>query len=745
MSEIKCAVALRAVSVACLLMALVCGPGRAQEDSAGPADAPADTSVAEAPAFTPDTRFKLAADPVFNGNEHFSDRRLRRMTGLAKDAEMPLYLKDDYARQIQTAYHDAGYPMAAVSAEMRGVEDVSVGVLHFIIAEGPRVAVSDIVFEGNESVEDDVLLDAMTLRERWTWLPIFRPGRFKRDAFDEDMRKVQSALYDLGYLDAVAGGEIVWNRERDRVQVKVVVHEGERYKVQGIVFEGNKLFRDDELLSAIPLAVGEPFRPADLEKALAEIEELYAAAGRPDCTRAKGNLSGVPVIAEEGALVTVRFRIVEGPLVRIGNIHVRGLMTTRENVVRRNLNFYPGQVATSTAFRESESLVTNTGAFDRSRNAVQIELAPGDEEVRDAIVRVKEGPTANLIFSGGLSSRDGIFGEVSFTEDNLDILNWPSSWGDLVRGNAFRGAGHKLRVRLYASQESTYYAISFLNPAVYDSIYSFGTELYSTSRNRRDYDEARAGGAVTGGMRITKFITHSITLGYENVEIDDIDGDAPADFLRDDGSHSRPYVRYTARTDRRDNRFVPSEGYFLQGLIEYAAGDVDVVKVVVDAEKYFLLFENEEGGRHVVAIKGRVGVADSTGNGRVPVFERLFAGGQGSIRGFEYDGVAPIDPPTGDQLGGESMLVGSVEYVFPVKAEALDLLLFVDGGYVQEDAEDVLSGWDELRVAVGVGARVSLGAAFPGNIEISVAVPVMKEDGDETEPFQFSIGAGARF
>jgi outer membrane protein insertion porin family len=740
--------------VAVCVLGLLSGlcPARAQD-----ADAPADTPLVpaqEPPAdaaprdfedVTRETRFVLAAKPEFHGNDHFGDERLQRIVGLEAGGEMPLYLKDDYARQIEEIYREAGYPLVRVQAQMRGMPGVQAVVLVFRIAEGPRVAVSEIVFEGNDNVPSDELREVMQSRERWNWLPFIQAGRFRRRRFENDVRRVQDALYDRGYLDAVAGGDVQYLEDKARVRLRVLIHEGELYHVEDVIFEGNRLFRDEELLEAIPLEVGGTFSPDDLDKAVEKIEGVYARSGHPDVTQRKDNLAAVPVLAQEGAGVVVRFHITEGPLVRVGRIHVRGLVRTRENVVRRNLTFYPGEVASNEEFERSESLLINTGAFQRSRNAVQIELAPGDEAVRDVIVRVQEGPTANLVFSGGFGSRDGFFGEISLSEDNFDITNWPTSWRDLLHGNAFRGAGHKLSIRLYGSQEATRYSLSFLNPSVGDGPYSAGFDLYNGERSREFYDEGRAGFSVNGGRRITKFIDHRVTVGYESVDVDDVPATAPAVYLRDEGSHARPFVQYVARSDRRDNRFLPTEGYFLQALTEYAAGDVDAARVQLQSEKYFTLLENDEGGRHVLALRGELGVVDSVGGDRVPVFERFFAGGFRSIRGFEYEGVAPVAPGTDDQVGGESMLTGSVEYMLPVRPERFHVLVFADGGYVKEDAADVLNGWDELRLAVGLGARFSLGEAFPGNIEVSFAQPVMEQEGDESQSFQFSFGAGARF
>ena len=111
--------------------------------------------------------------------------------------------------------------------------------------------------------------------------------------------------------------------------------------------------------------------------------------------------------------------------------------------------------------------------------------------------------------------------------------------------------------------------------------------------------------------------------------------------------------------------------------------------------------------------------------GHVPVFERFFAGGFSSLRGFEFEGVSPVDGPTGQAVGGDALLVGSLEDSVPVSpGDSLWWLTFVDAGYVTGDVEDVLTGWDELRASLGIGIRWRVPLLGWAPVEVDVAVPI---------------------
>jgi len=680
----------------------------------------------------------------FEGNDRLSSKRLHELIDLTLGQTVSSIQVRAMEQQIVDAYKQAGHPLASVRAVL-GKRGAGERDLVFYIAEGPRIFVTAVSFSGNKSVPDKELRRAMQSKVRH-WPSFLWPGWFDEGKFSDDVLNVEAALRARGFLDAQAAGYVSYSDDMRSVTLNIVLNEGPLYHVGDLVFEGNTIFRDDELAAGLPMVPGDPFRPADLEASAELIAGMYQDQGYMDVDPRQGTLVAEPVFPPAGTDVTVRFVIREGEPVFIRRIRIVGLTKTRESVVRRALNFYPGERASRAKLKESEQLLINTGYFDpQARQPVQITLAPSAEAMRDAIVRVEEGPTGRFLVGAGLGSDSGLLGELSLVEENFDIANWPSNWDDFWRGNAFRGGGQKLSILLRAGTERSYYSISWLEPAVHNSDYSFGVNLYSTGIVRNEFDETRTGFSLVGGQRLTKFINRTITVGYESIDIDNIATGASSTIVRDAGSHSKPFVRFEVTVERRDDRRQPTEGYAGRGLVELAAGDVRAVKLELSGEKHWTVHETRGRHRHVLSARGRVGVITPLQN-RVPVFERYYAGGFTSLRGFEFEGVSPVDPTTKEQIGGEGLLVTSLEYSVPVtQDDMLRLLGFVDAGYVTADAADVLTGWDEARVSTGVGFRWRVPFLGLTTVEVNLAVPLVKQTGDDTQNLHFSFGAERRF
>ncbi len=681
---------------------------------------------------------------AFNGNKKLSSRRLRKLVEIAAGDVVAEGSVRAAEHAIIAAYREKGYSATSAYGVLV-MREPGERLLVFQISDGARTHVVGRAFVGNEAMSDKELRGQMKSKKR-KWPPFLWPGWLDKERFEADVTRIESHYRSEGYLDAQVSGEATYSEDMEEATLHVEVEEGALYRVREIVFEGNTLFREDELLAAIPLAPGEAFRPADLTASASAISALYAEHGHVDVTQRKGNLSAERVLAEDRPEVDVRIRIGEGERVYIRRIEIRGLERTEEHVIRRQLNFYPGEIASTKKLRESELLLLNTGFFDmETRKPVDITLEPDEGTLRDAVVRVTEGPTGRLLLGGGVGSEAGVFGELSLVEENFHAGRWPSSWSDLWRGKAFRGGGHRLSMVLRAGTDSAYYSLSFLNPAVRDGKYSLGTQLYHTSSVQEEFEDVRTGFGVTGGRRLSKFMQRSLTLGFERIDINDVDATAPAEVQMDEGSHDKPYVSFDTTFDRRDSRFMPTEGYALGAGVEVGAGDVEIVRVIVRGEKHWTVWQKHGTYKHVVGLLGRAGIVESYGD-RVPVFERFYAGGFSTLRGFDYRGVSPVDPATRDQIGGESLLVGAVEYSLPLTATGgLRLVGFMDSGYVAEDANDVLTGWDELRLSVGVGLRWRLAFFGPAPLEVNLAFPLMKESDDDTQAFHFAIGAERRF
>jgi len=679
----------------------------------------------------------------FEGNERFSARRLEELTGLSVGTVLRAADIRPAERRIAGAYRDEGFP--AVTARGRLVTATErARVLTFLIAEGARSWVERIEFGGNEQVPGRELIDSMQSDTRgwpaWLW-----PGWFDEAVFRADLIALEHAYRNRGFLDAKVDGRVVQGSEPGCVVLHVTVQEGALYLIGDVRFEGNTLFRDDELLKAVPLDPGEPYRPDRVEEALDVISSLYADQGHWDVTAARGTLEARDVLPETGTDVSLRFRIREGEPVYIRQVHVRGLTKTKEMVVRRNLTFYPGERASAAKLRESERALLNSGYFDRTlrRPAVQITLEPAEGTLRDAIVRVQEGPTGRLMLTAGVGSETGILGGLSIEEDNFDFWNWPSSWADFWHGNAFRGAGHRVAISLNTGTQRSYYSITFENPSLWNSEYSFGTSLYSRGMVRNEFDETRTGLSLTAGQRMARFARRSVTVGYETIDVDNITTPAPAELLKEKGSHGKPYVRVDASVDRRDNRYAPSEGHYVGGSLELAAGAVGALKARIQGEEYWTMRDEHGRRKHVIGVRGQ---AATLLGGDVPVYERLYAGGFSTLRGFAFEGVSPSDKATGVLVGGKSMAIGSAEYSLPLtESDALRLVAFCDAGTVCEGMFGALLPLSELRLSLGAGLRWHVPALGPAAMEFDLAVPLMKQPDDLTQLFHFSLAAQRRF
>ena len=681
----------------------------------------------------------------FRGNRRIGSDRLRALVDIAPPQEVGASRVQTARASIISAYAKAGRPLTRVDAS---VEARAPGefVLLFDVLEGPKTFVRRIEVTGNTVFTAKQIRKAMRSRPRG-WPGFLRPGRFNEETFQDDQWQIGKKYYDAGYLDVKVGGHRSFSPDLRKTVLHVTIYEGSTYTVSGIEFEGNSLYRDDELLRAIPLKAGRPLLPPELEQSKDIIASMYGDQGYVDVgAPGRATLVGEPVFGEEGRAAVVRFRIKEGVQVTVRRVRIEGLTRTRDDVARRELALHPGDRASTSKVNESVRRLRATGHYDlQDPNSVAITFEPDEGPLRDAVVRVKEGHTGLVILGAGVSTDGGVLANITLTEDNFDIGNLPRSWADLFRGNAFRGGGQRLALELALGNEQSSVSLAFQEPSLGGGPLGLGLRAYSRTATWDEFELRRSGGAVSLVRRLNPWARAEAGVSFEQVRMYDVDDTAPFEIARDEGSYSKPSVFAAYTIDRRDNPFVPSTGYLLSLQAEVAALDIETIRLVAEAEGYWTVLEPKNWGKHILTVRGKAGVLWSYTGNRIPVFERFYAGGAGSLRGFEAHGVSPVEPTQNKQVGGESILLGSMEYSVPVIRDDLRLAAFVDGGYVCQDAQDLLTGWDELRVAVGLGLRWRI--HFLGQTELTVdfGVPIMKQTGDETQPFSFSFGATRRF
>ncbi len=358
-----------------------------------------------------------------------------------------------------------------------------------------------------------------------------------------------------------------------------------------------------------------------------------------------------------------------------------------------------------------------------------------DEPDRDAILipQVEETQTGRLSFGVGVNSEAGVLGNIVLDEQNFDITRVPTSWSQLGTGTAFRGAGQRLRLEAVPGNQVQRYMMTFREPYFLDSPVSFGVNAFYFDRLYDDWTEQRLGGNVSLGYQIRPDVSVGLTLRAEDVNISNIPFNSPQelqDVLGDNGLYS---AKLSLTRDTRDSSFLPTEGHRIELAYEQNFGDFDFPRVTAEASQYFMLSQRPDGsGRHVLSVRGRFGITGS----QTPVFENFFAGGFSTLRGFDFRGASPVQ--NGVVVGGELMALGSVEYMVPLTADdMLRGVVFCDFGTVESD---VTFDSNNLRVAPGVGLRITIPAMGPAPIALDFAYPMMMADTDDKQIFSFYVG-----
>lgn len=349
----------------------------------------------------------------------------------------------------------------------------------------------------------------------------------------------------------------------------------------------------------------------------------------------------------------------------------------------------------------------------------------------DPEIIVTEDRTGRFIFGAGLNSDAGIVGNVVISETNFDLFRPPRSFEDVLDGTAWRGAGQRFRLEAVPGNIVSRYLFSWTEPYLLDTNYSLSVSGFFYKRFFTDWDEQRTGTRVSVGKQLTPKFSISGSFRLEEVRLDDPDVPTPAILAKALGSSLLTNFGVNLTHDTRDAAFLPAEGHLIQLGFEQGVGDWIYPRLTAEASQFFTLYKRADGGgRQILTLKGQLGWTDSG----TPIFERFFAGGFQTFRGFGFRGVSPRQLDV--RVGGNWLALGTVEYMAPLLAnEMVHGVLFTDFGTVENDP-----GFNDFRVNIGAGLRVMVPAMGPVPLAFDFAVPLIKVEGDDRRLFSFFMG-----
>jgi len=683
------------------------------------------------------TEQPLLADVQVVGNKAKSDQELMGMVLLRGGDPRDDFLIERGVGQITKAYRDAGYFLAEIDVDEKTLEESD--VLIFRIREGPLLRVKGLRFEGNETFVAKQLKTAVGTKKH---IFILEKGILSDEQLDQDVASLRRFYQDRGYLDIRVGRRIDISDDQKSAVVVYVIDEGRQYTVGQIDYEveGPGVFSEAMLTEAMPLKTGDVYSADKLRQTQGALRDLYGKIGYLATQEGGKNALVIErVFDEQLPKVHLIVSVVEGKQYKVGDVIIRGNSATQDRVARRQIRgLEPGRPYDRAGIVQSQRNVRESGIFNEAKLTV---LGDKEDEYRDLLVEVREAKTGSVSFGAAVSSDAGVVGSIDLSQRNFDITDWPESWSELISGRAFKGAGQQFSMSIQPGDELQRYSVSWSDPHVFDSSYFVGGTAQFFTRLRENYDEERLGGFGRFGKRFGDTWSATATVRYEQIGIDDIEVDAPVDVFAVRGDSTISGLGLSVGRSTVDSRIFPTRGTRLIAGFERTGvfgGDYDFTKIFGEGHAFFTIDEDFFGRKTVLSFSAEFGhiIEDDES----PTFERFFAGGHQSFRGFEFRGVGPrgIQNNTGtvsdDAVGGDWLFLLGTEYNFPIYQEFVRGVFFVDSGTVQDDL-----GFDEYRVSVGAGIRLKLPFLGQAPFAFDLAWPILKEDDDEERFFSFSV------
>lgn len=617
-------------------------------------------------------------------------------------------LEED-VKTLEEMYGKKGFGQVKIEYSVDIDKEKGRAKIQFTIVEGEKYKIKDILIEGNKAFSDSRILKLLKTKKAW----FFNPGVLKEEVLAEDIERIKSFYNREGFVDAAVDYDVKFDDKKPFMYIIIKIEEGKKYLVGNVFIEGNKDINEKVIIANLKeCSTGKVFSYEAMKNDVANIQSVYYDKGY-----ISADIEDASSLNSETGRVDISYRITENKVSYVDKIKVRGNVKTKDIVIRRELRIHPGDRFDGDKLKRSKERLENLGFFDE----VSYDTEDTDiEDKKDLIVDVKEAKTGAFSFGGGYSTVDQFMGFVEVEQKNFDWKNFPY----------FTGAGQDLRIRAELGNLTNNYSLSFTEPWLFDYPVSFGFDAYRQSHDKDTdigygYDQTVTGGDVRLGKLLTEYLRGDVIYRYDRIKISNIDDDASSELKSEAGQNTISSMQFGLTFDTRDNVFVPKRGDVISATIQGAGGFLggtkDFVKFYSRASHYIPLFRGS-----VLEFRGRIGLADPYGDSdKIPIYERFFAGGADTVRGYNERKVGPIDPDSKDPLGGDSMLIGNIEYTYPL-FDFLKVAAFFDAGNVWEEWSDL--GQGGIKKSFGFGVRLKTPIA---PIVLDYGIPLDKEPGED--------------
>jgi outer membrane protein insertion porin family len=650
------------------------------------------------------------------GSISYKGNKKVKTDDLSKEIGIRLYSIFDPAEiqqsvgRLRDFYRQKGYYDVEITEKIEDLPGNEVALI-FNIEEGQKSHIRTIAFVGNTAFSDRTLKKVMETSEKGIFSWITKSGLLDEKRLEADIEKITAFYHNQGYIRARAGDPQIDYKDEGNLFVTIQIVEGERYTVNEVTVEGDLIQPEEELLKKLSIKKQKYFSREVIRRDVLTLRDVYSDQGY-----AYAEVS--PVINEDDKKqqVDITYRISPGQKVRFERINIYGNSVTRDKVIRRELDVIEGDYFTGPGLRKSTERLQRLGFFE------DLEIQPRKGSRDDLMlldINVKERPTGSFSIGAGYSGYEGAIGVLQVSQSNLF------------------GRGQRLSATTKFSTKNTEFDIRFTEPWFLDRRLSAGIDIFKWDRELDDYSRDTFGGALRfrAPLGLDEYTWGTARYLYDDSDIYDVVPTAPLSIQQEEGVTVTSSITVGVERDSRDKPWNTSRGSENTVSVEYAGG-------VLGGDAYFNRYELKSGWYFPLPwetsfmVQGRWGYVQQREGGRLPDFQKYRIGGITTVRGYDWSSITLTDPATGEDLGGEKMMVYNVEFRFPFsKEQGVVGLVFFDAGNVF--GKDDSFTFSDIRMSAGPGLRWY---SPLGPIRIEYGFVLNPRTGDPSGNVEFSIG-----
>jgi len=656
------------------------------------------------------------------GAHEFTKDNLKDGLKQAGISEARIYdksLLDRAEKELKRQYTSRGYYGAVVKTTVTPLERNRVS-LRFDIDEGAVTKIADIYIIGAKDFSEKELLRQMKLTTPgwFTWFT--KDDQYSKQQLTADLESLRSFYLNRGYLEFnIESTQVSITPDREKIYISVVINEGPVYRVGTIKLAGDLIVPQPELEALILAKPGETF---SREKIVESTKKITDRLGNDGYSFA--NVNPVPDLDREKRVASFTFFVDPGRRVYVRRVNISGNQKTQDEVIRREMRQLEGSWYSLDKIARSKERLQRTGYFQDVN--IETPAVAGTPDQVDVNVTVTERNTGSLNFGVGYSAAEKVTLQASISQANV------------------LGTGNQVAMQISSGRIDKVYSFSYVNPywtvdGISRGFDVFQRDVDTSSLAVAAYHTYSTGAGVRFGIPVSELNTVNVGFTAEHTRLTIAQGAPPRylEFVARFGEKTNTFrTNLSFSRDSRDSIIWPTKGWLNEVGLEIGVppGDLTYYRATYQSQ-YF--WTPERLSFLTFMANGIVGYANGYSGKPLPFFKNFYAGGVGSVRGFETASLGPKDA-NGDILGGNRQFTGNLEMLFPMpgyKEKNIRIATFIDAGDVW-GPDDRIRGTD-VRVATGVAVRWD---SPVGPLRFSFGNPIKKRPGDRVERFQFQLG-----